>query len=172
MTDVFASLKKDGFECVFCISGHGDAVHNRAILDGVRQGSAAAAIDGRMIVSRAMVTRLGFDSTNPHLAIAAETGAPPGGPIDVHAGRWETSLMWAAFPEVVRSAVLPDLAPTDFAPADLAEWRKGGEHARDKSPLGYVGDPAASSREHGLSLLQHKAALVADAVATALARDA
>jgi creatinine amidohydrolase len=136
MTDVFASLKKDGFERVFCISGHGDAVHNRTILDGVRQGSAAAAIEGRMI--------------------------------DVHAGRWETSLMWAAFPEVVRSDVLPDLAPTDFAPADLAEWRKGGEHAQGKSPLGYVGDPAASSREHGLRLLQREAALVADAVAAAL----
>jgi creatinine amidohydrolase len=171
MMDVFASLKKDGFGRVFCVSGHGDAVHNRTILDGARQGSAASAIDGRMVISRAMVTRLGFDPADPHLAIAAEAGAAPGGPIDVHAGRWETSLMWAAFPETVRSDVLPDLAPTDFAPADLAEWRKGGEHARRKSPLGYVGDPAASSREHGLGLLQREAALVADAVAAALARD-
>ena len=61
MSDVFASLKKDGFERVFCVSGHGDAVHNRAILDGVRQGSAAGAIDGRMVISRGMVARLGFD---------------------------------------------------------------------------------------------------------------
>ncbi|MGH7035751.1 MAG: creatininase family protein [Stellaceae bacterium] len=168
MTDVFASLKKDGFQRVFCISGHGDAVHNRTILDGVRQGSAAAAIDGRMVVTRAMAARLGFDSADTHLAIAEEEGAAPGGPIDVHAGRWETSLMWAAFPEVVRSDVLPELAPTDFAPADLAEWRKGGEHAQGKSPLGYVGDPAAANREHGLGLLQREAALVADAVAAAL----
>ena len=171
MIDVFASLKKDGFSHVFCVSGHGDAVHNRTVLDGVRQGSAAAAIDGRTIVSRAMAARLGFDSADPHLAIAPEEGAAPGEPIDVHAGRWETSLMWAAFPEVVRSDVLPGLAPTDFAPADLAEWRKGGEHARGKSPHGYVGDPASASREHGLRLLQREAALVADAVAAALARD-
>lgn len=170
MIDVFASLKKDGFERVFCISGHGDEVHNRTILDGVRQGSEAAAIDGRMVLPRSMVVRLGLDPADAHLAVAAETGAAPGGPIDVHAGRWETSLMWAAFPEVVRSDVLPDLMPTDFAPSDLAEWRKGGEHARGKSPLGYVGDPAAASREHGLGLLQREAALVADAVATALER--
>lgn len=168
MTDVFTSLKKDGFDRVFCLSGHGDAVHNRTILDGVRQGSAAAAIDGRMVVSRSMVARLGFDPADPHLAIAVDEGSGSSGPIDVHAGLWETSLMWAAFPAVVRSDLLPGLVPTDFAPADLAEWRKGGDHALGKSPLGYVGDPAAASREQGLNLLRREAERVADAVAATL----
>jgi creatinine amidohydrolase len=168
MADVFASLKKDGFRRVFCISGHGDAVHNRTILDGVRRGSAAASIEGRMIVSHSALARLGFDAADPRLAVAQDGGATPSSYIDVHAGDWETSLMWATFPDVVRSDLLPGLAPTHFEPADLAEWRKGGEHAQRKAPLGYVGDPAAANRERGLTLLRREATLVADAVTAAL----
>lgn len=170
MTDVFASLKKDGFGRVFCLSGHGDTVHNRTILAGVRQGSAAAAIEGRMIVPHSALARLGFDPADPHLAIAQDEGAAPSKYIDVHAGEWETSLIWATFPEMVRSELLPGLVPTNFEPADLAEWRKGGEHAERKAPLGYVGDPAAASRERGLAFLQREATLVADAVTAAVGR--
>ena len=37
MTDVFASLRRDGFDTAFCVSGHGDAHHNRTLADGVRR---------------------------------------------------------------------------------------------------------------------------------------
>ncbi len=168
MTDVFASLKKDGFTRLFCLSGHGDALHNRTLLEGVRQGSRVAAIDGRMLVKRAALERLGFDPADPRLAIGEESAEAPAKFLDVHAGDWETSLVWAAFPEIVRDELLPRLAPTELAYADLLEWRKGGEHARQTTPLGYFGDPAAASRERGLALLQREAEAVAGAVASAL----
>lgn len=172
MTDVFGSLKKDGFKSVFCLSGHGDAAHNRTILDGVRQGSRAAGIDVRLVVKPDMADRLGFERTDPHLAV---TDRPPPAPapapyVDVHAGDWETSLVWAVYPGVVRDELLSGLAPTNYGPADLAEWRKGGEHAQRKTPHGYFGDPAAADRARGMALLQEEARLVADAVAAAARR--
>ena len=39
MVDLIKSLKKDSFSRLFCISGHGDALHNRTIVDGVRRGA-------------------------------------------------------------------------------------------------------------------------------------
>jgi creatinine amidohydrolase len=170
MKDVFASLKKDGFTKVFCLSGHGDALHNQTILEGVRQGSQAAAIEGRIVVSQAALGRFGFDPADPHLAIA--TGTPParGKYVDVHAGDWETSLVWAICPEVVRRDVLPRLEPTNLGPSDLAEWRKGDVHAQRTTPLGYFGDPAAANRERGETLLEQEAEVVATAIGAALQR--
>lgn len=168
MSDVFSSLKKDGFKRVFCLSGHGDAAHNKTILDGVRQGSKAAGIDARMVVKSSAAERFGFATTDPHLACIAAPPAPSAKYVDVHAGDWETSLVWAVYPDVVRSELLSGLVPTNYGPDDLAEWRKGGEHAIRKTPLGYLGDPASADRTRGQALLQEEAELVADAVAAAL----
>lgn len=46
-------------------------------------------------------------------------------------------------------ATPPALAPTRYGPEDLAEWRKGWENARRKTPLGYFGDPASANPERG-----------------------
>jgi creatinine amidohydrolase len=72
------------------------------------------------------------------------------------------------YPDVVRDDLLGGLAATNFGPADLAEWRKGGEHALRKTPHGYLGDPAAASRARGAALVQREAELVAAAVKGAL----
>jgi len=168
MTDVFSSLKKDGFSRVFCLSGHGDAAHNQTILDGIRQGSRAAGINVRMIVKPAAAARFGFPASDPHLALTAVPPESPARYVDVHAGDWETSLVWAVYPDVVRSELIAGLVPTNYGPDDLAEWRQGGEHAVRKTPLGYLGDPAAADRARGQALLKEEANLVADAVAAAL----
>jgi creatinine amidohydrolase len=165
MKDVFRSLRKDGFKAVYCLSGHGDALHNQTILEGVRQGSAAAPIRGRVVVAPATAKRLGYDEADPHLALTAPAPAAPGARLDIHAGHWETSFVWALYPGVVRDRIFPTLPPTDLSPQDLAEWRKGQEHAQRITPDGYIGDPATASSESGLALLEKEAALVADAIA-------
>jgi creatinine amidohydrolase len=165
MKDVFRSLRKDGFGAVYCLSGHGDALHNRTILDGVKQGSAAAPIDGKLVVAPAAAKRLGFAEDDPYLALTATAPADKSPYLDIHAGNWETSFVWALYPGVVRDQVVPTLPPTNLGPRDLAEWRKGQDHARRTTPDGYFGDPAAASRDAGLALLDKEAALVAGAIA-------
>ncbi len=39
VVDVIKSLKKDSFSTLFCVSGHGDALHNRTISDAVARGA-------------------------------------------------------------------------------------------------------------------------------------
>lgn len=170
MKDVFRSLKKDGFRTVYCLSGHGDALHNRTILDGVKQGSAAAPIDGRLVVAPAAAARLGFAADDPYLALTAPVPADKSSYLDIHAGNWETSFVWALYPSVVRERIVPTLEPTNLGPQDLAEWRKGQEHARRTTPDGYFGNPAAASRDQGMALLDKEAASVADAIAADLRR--
>jgi creatinine amidohydrolase len=64
-----------------------------------------------------------------------------------HAGAWETSLMMAAAPEMVRDSTRRNLAPLDSPAGALKKGAKsfveaGGEDA-------YFGDPTAASAEDG-----------------------
>jgi creatinine amidohydrolase len=170
MKDVLANFKKDGFSQVFCLSGHGEALHNTTILEGVKAGSAASGIDARVLVAPAMAKRLGYDPADPHLALLAPEPDEPHPPyLDIHAGSWETSVIWGLFPHVVRDEIVPTLEPTNYGPSDLAEWRKGYEHSRRKTPLGYFGQPADADPALGAGIIEQEALRVADAIVAKLA---
>lgn len=182
LKDVFTSLTKDGFRAVFCLSGHGDALHNRTLFEAVRQGRASTRTDVWMIASAALARRLGLDPADPHIALAPTLGiagaVPPASAdsraastpahLDVHAGEGETSMLLEATPGIVRSALLPDMRSTALGPADLAQWRKGADAAKRVTPLGYFGNPAAARAEHGAQLLEVEGRAVAAAVAATI----
>lgn len=73
-----------------------------------------------------------------------------------------------SFPGTVRAEVIPALQPTNLVAEDLAEWRKGGEHARRTTPLGYLGDPAAADPRRGREAFERDARATADAIAAAV----
>jgi creatinine amidohydrolase len=185
MADVFASLTGDGFSRVFCFSGHGDALHNRTIHEGVQLGAQRTGKDISFVMDAALATRLGIALDDPHITLppgaAHDDGlrffqvntSSPSSPgdgdappryVDVHAGRWESSMMLASCASLVRDDVRRTLKSTDFGPEELAVWRKGFEHARRTTPLGYFGDPAAASAEEGRSTVRSAAATAADAI--------
>jgi creatinine amidohydrolase len=183
MADVFGNLMTDGFRHVFCFSGHGDALHNRTILEGIRLGVERSGIDISFVVDAALVARLGLALDDPQVTLHASGNnglfgaltSSPSAPderdsdaqpryIDVHAGQWETSMMMCCCPALVREEVRTTLRSTDYGPEDLAEWRRGYEHARRKTPLGYFGDPNAASVEEGRRSLQSAAERAADAI--------
>ncbi|TFZ02613.1 creatininase family protein [Ramlibacter henchirensis] len=184
MADVFASLKGDGFQRVFCFSGHGDALHNRTIHEGVKLGVERTGMDISFVMDAALAQRLGIPLDDAQITLPAGAQAEglkffqvntssPSSPgdgeappryVDVHAGRWESSMMLASCASLVRDDVRRTLKSTDLGPDDLAVWRKGFEHARRTTPLGYFGDPAAASAEEGERTLQSAAATAADAI--------
>ncbi|TFY97429.1 creatininase family protein [Ramlibacter rhizophilus] len=192
MADVFQSLEGDGFQRVFCFSGHGDALHNRTIHEGIRLGASRTKLDLSFVIDAALATRLSIPLDDPHLTLppgeekpaggirffqvnssspsAPEAGEAPPRYIDVHAGRWESSMMLASCAGLVRDEVRRTLRSTDLGPEDLAVWRKGFEDARRTTPLGYFGDPAAASADEGRRTLKSAAAIAADAIAARLAR--
>jgi creatinine amidohydrolase len=170
MKDVFRSLRKDGFSNVFCLSGHGDAAHNAVLYEGVKAGREFGPIESYMLVSPPFAQRLGFDEADPLLAIMHSPPAEPAQYIDVHAGDWETSIIWAKYPDVVRTEISTKLAPTNSVLDDLIEWRKGGEHAVRTTPHGYLGDPASADPARGHESVRAEGAIIAKTVADALAR--
>jgi creatinine amidohydrolase len=84
--------------------------------------------------------------------------------VDVHAGKEETSVFGHLFPDILRSEVAAGLKPTNYGLDDLAEWRKGWENGRHKTPHGYLGDPAAASPEHGQRVFDANTLAIADAI--------
>jgi creatinine amidohydrolase len=170
MVDLIKSLKKDSFSTLFCVSGHGDALHNRTLLDGLRRGTAESGVTGYFVGAPAFFKRLGFDPADPCLLPTATEVARHSAYFDVHAGMFETSPMWAIYPDLVRTELLPGLKSTDFDAADMAEWRKGRGEALRKTPDGYLGDPAASDPEMGARMMAEQATIVADAIAARIGK--
>jgi creatinine amidohydrolase len=175
MQDVFRSLKKDGLTRVFCISGHNDVAHNRAIYDGVARAAADPSLAGLrvyFVTDPAMVARLGLSGGDANVALADKMPQPPPGQyFDVHAGAGETSMLWSRFPDVVAVDQLSKLKPYLIDAAALSEWRKGGEHAMRITPDGYTGDLSKASPEIGARVLTSRADAIAEAVRTRLAAD-
>jgi creatinine amidohydrolase len=171
MQDVFKSLKRDGITTVFCVSGHGDAAHNRAIFEGVKKASAELGISTYFVTNAMMAQRLGLNARDPQLVLTAAGpgyAAPqPGAPrpqIDVHAGAGETSTMLGNFPNVVRKELIAGLPPTNLNESQLAEWRRGYDHAKKVTPRGYFGAPAEANARRGRESAKRGAVAIADAI--------
>lgn len=172
MADLLAGMARDGFRHVFCFSGHGDALHNRTVHDGVRAACERGGVDASFVTEPALARRIGLDLDDPYLTLYGPDEPPPEGPPDVHAGSWETSLMMHDHPELVREETRARLEPTGLSGRELAVWRRGYEHARRVTPDGYFGDPAAADAAEGRRLKDAAASRAADAIALRLQRTA
>src|SRR5512139_104968 len=84
-----------------------------------------------------------------------------------HAGRYETSIVMAAAPELVQDALRARLAPV---PISLSEKLKAGITTFEAMgmELAYAGDPASASIEEGEQLIQRLGEMVVGEVLEAL----
>ena len=163
MVDIFASIVRDGFKRTFCITGHGDALHNRTIIDAVRRGAAETGTDISFLAEETLLKRLGVELTDPQVTPFPSPPSLAAYP-DIHAGQWETSAMLSICPSLVRQDKLPTVPPVRFSPADLQDWRSAPEIARHKTPQGHVGDPALANPQAGQKDLEASAIAMADAI--------
>jgi creatinine amidohydrolase len=170
MIDVFKSLLRDGYRKVMCVTGHGEALHNLTLFKGVERGAAETGLEISFVADEGLLARLKIASDGPRVVpYRSPKGATQPMP-DIHAGAGETSEMLALHPQLVRRTKLADLDPVAFTVADLAEWRQGHEVSRRKTPLGYVGNPAAAAAATGASAFEAGAVAMADAIAASQAK--
>ncbi|MFI5266153.1 MAG: creatininase family protein [Chloroflexota bacterium] len=162
--DTFLSLRKDGFNVTYLITGHGERRHNLVILEGVEEARGTTGMRGFVIMGQGMAKRLGMSGQEPHILLTDDGPHEPAQFVDVHAGKEETSVFWHRFPEITRAGVVPSLEPTNYGLDDLAEWRKGWENGRHKTPLGYLGDPAAASQAYGQALFDETTTRMAEVI--------
>ena len=86
---------------------------------------------------------------------------------ECHAGRYETSIVMAAAPELVTEALRTRLSPV---PISLSENLKAGVMTFEAMgmALAYAGDPASASVEEGEQLVQRLGEMVVGEVLEAL----
>jgi creatinine amidohydrolase len=168
MTDVFRSLSKAGFRQVFCITGHNDAAHSRAIIEAVRRANRTPDIQVHYVVPKPLGARIGLTSGDAGFILVDVPGEVAPAHPDLHAGEAETSMLLSIAPSVVRKDVIPSLKATDLTPKDVATWRKGYEDARRVTPRGYLGDPARADAASGSVRIERQAAAFADAIAASV----
>ena len=168
MLDVFSSLARAGFRDVYCVTGHFDASHARAIAAAVRRAKAAGTIRAHFVVPAGLARRLELVGDDTSIVVAdtpaaADASTAPVLP-DLHAGADETSKMLALAPGLVRAALARTLAPTRLTPADVARWRQGGAHVRRITPAGYLGDPARAEASRGEATIEQESRAIAMAI--------
>ena len=132
--DVAAGLARQGFTRVVLVNSHLEPAH----LDTLREAAAAAqAATGKQVCFP--------DACSKRWARTLTEEFKKGA---CHAGRYESSLVLAARPELVRESVRAGLEPR---PIDLAKAMKGGVKTFKEAGAGeaYFGDPKAASVEHG-----------------------
>jgi creatinine amidohydrolase len=166
MTDVFKSLARAGLKEVFCITGHYDAAHGRALIEAVRRANQAGVIKAYFVAPRPLGTRLGLkEGETGFLLIEPSSGPAPAHP-DLHAGEGETSAVLAIAPELVQKDIASKLAPTDLTAKEVEEWRKGQERAKEITPRGYLGAPARADAATGAARIELDGRRIAEAVAS------
>jgi creatinine amidohydrolase len=163
IVDVLCSLHRHGIKHAFLLSGHNDSAHNHTVAKAVQQAREACGIQATFLIDVMMCGILRLDANAPHV-LTYPLQYPQGEFLDIHAGEGETSMMWGLSEGLVRAEVAAALPSTKLGFPDLMEWRRGGEHALQKTPDGYFGDPAAADPETGRAMIAGQAQGVAEAI--------
>lgn len=142
--DVIAGLHTQGFTRVVLVNSHLEPAH----LETLREAVAAA--EGATGTGTGAGAGAGKKACFPDACSKrwARTLTEEFKKGACHAGRYESSLVLAARPELVRESVRASLEPR---PIDLAKAMKSGVKTFKQAGAGeaYFGDPAIASVEHG-----------------------
>lgn len=163
LEDVAASLERQGVAALVVVNAHLDPAHLAAIREvagaraGAQAGARAAGRPRHMPVIHPDLTARRWAS---RLTAEFRSGA-------CHAGRYETSVVMAAAPELVRDETRRGLPAN---PASLSVAIRDGAATFEEAGVGeaYCGDPAAATREEGDETVAVLGGIVVDAVAEVL----
>ena len=149
--DAMSNLKSWGFDRIFFINHHMDSGHMEALNKAIQKARTETGIEAYLVIDPLFLKGSGMKMNEPHL-LAHESLFPSGPPspyLNIHAEEHETSFMWHYVAELVNEEVLKTLKPTNLTFKDLLVWTRGVRKAREVTPRGYFGDPAAASPEKG-----------------------
>ena len=163
LKDILLCLQKWGFKKVFTCLSHGDLQHNLTILEAFRVAKKDFGLETYFVLSESESKRFDpEDKYSDHTLTYQETSNPePSKYVDVHAGKYETSLMLSKYPNVVNTEIAKKLKPTETTPDDFLIWRQGGEKNKNITPLGYCGNPADIDIEYSEKIFKETCKLVA-----------
>jgi creatinine amidohydrolase len=141
--DLLGCLKNWGFGKVFLLNIHGDFEHNLAMTNAARKAHEELGLSVFSVVNDLLVKRAKLSGREPYILVCPMEVEQSSEYFDIHAGAFETSLMVDQFPDLVDIDKARSLPTSCTKIEDLKIWLKGGEKAREVTPLGYLGDPSA-----------------------------
>lgn len=146
--DVAASLERQGVAALVVVNAHLDPAHLTSIRDAVRAHGGAMPMIHPDLTERRWALRLGDEF---------RSGA-------CHGGRYETSVVMAAAPELVRDDVRRRLPEN---PVSLSRAIGAGKATFEEAGVGeaYCGHPARATREEGRRTVRELGRIVVEAVA-------
>lgn len=146
LTDVAASLERQGVAALVVVNAHLDPAHLASIMKVVDAYPGAMPVVHPDLTERRWALRLGDEF---------RSGA-------CHAGRYETSVVMAAAPELVREEVRRALPAN---PASLSAAIRAGKATFEEAGVvdAYCGDPAAATTEEGEEMVETLAGIVVEA---------
>lgn len=161
--DIHVSLKSWGFHKIFNVIAHGDGYHNLAAFESIRDARETLGIDAYAVVSDFDARRFGLTGKEPFVLIHT---SPPFDKqsskyLDFHAGAFETGLVAAFFPDLVDTELARTLKPTKLTGKNVGKWLKD---ARNLTPSGYVGDPAAFDPVEAKEFWEEYCRMIADSI--------
>ncbi len=141
LCDLLECLKSWGFENIILFNLHGDFTHTLTIAEAVKAAYEKSGIGAYFIVSEAFLKRSGLSGEpcwiiKPAGSITDENEPAPEY-VDIHAGGFETSAMLKNFPELVDREMAQSLKSSRTTQEQFKIWAKGGQGAREITPLGY-----------------------------------
>lgn len=143
LCDLLGCLKNWGFEQIFLLSIHGDFEHNAAMTDAARRSHEELGLRVFSVVNDIFLRRAKLNGKEPYILVTPMEFNGTSQYLDIHAGAFETSLMVDQFPDLVDIDKALGLSSSRTTIEDLKTWLKGGEKAREVTPLGYLGDPSS-----------------------------
>ncbi|HYU09849.1 MAG TPA: creatininase family protein [Gemmatimonadales bacterium] len=149
--DLARSLSEHGFQLLAIANAHLDPEHLTALHEAVQLARA----DRLLPIVFPDLTRRPWGG-GLRLGDEFKSGA-------CHAGRFESSIVMSAQPELVRDSIRRALAPN---PSSISQAIKLGKRTFEAAggPRAYFGDPAAASAEEGARLVDALGSILEEAV--------
>lgn len=143
LCDLLRCLKNWGFEHIFLLSVHGDFEHNLAMTNAARKAHEELGLRTYSVVSDFFMHRAKLNGKEPYVIVRPMELETSSEYLDIHAGAFETSMMFDQYPGLVDIDKAKSLPTSRTTIEGLKVWLKGGEKAREVTPFGYLGDPSA-----------------------------
>ncbi|WP_099205403.1 creatininase family protein [Scatolibacter rhodanostii] len=155
LIDIFENLHQFGFNQVYCINYHGDALHIKTILDSIKSANEKFNMNIRLLMEPYDLYPLGLSGKEDYILLDSaeyppelfvEDDADKKDLFDIHAGAFETAAMDYFYPLAVRKEIIKPLKSYSLTKNGLSVWLSGGENVKSVAPLGYAGNPAGYER--------------------------
>lgn len=148
--EIFCNLNDFGFSEVYCFNYHGDPVHISSILNAIKRANTELNMKIKYVMEAMDLEMNGLKGNEDFLHVFApqykmewfEGGdISEQGLLDIHAGAYETGLLYYMYPELVNVNLAKTLDSYSLTYEMLDKWMEGGNSTAEVVPLGYAGNP-------------------------------